>query len=149
MDAEMSTAFWITPVGPWEDKTPEENIKTLVEREKIYALSEKAHGRRHIKLGDWICFYIPGKGIVAHAKLATTPEKKTHGAISNFKMYPLVFHLKETAIYFDNPVTINADLRGHLDAFKNRDLNKRWSWFVQNTRKISQHDFNLLTMQYV
>jgi len=67
----MGTTFWLTSVSSWEDKTPEEVIQTLVKGERIYALGEKTHGRTLLQLGDWICFYIPGKGVVALGCLKT------------------------------------------------------------------------------
>jgi hypothetical protein len=45
----------------------------------------------------------------------------------------------------ENPVVIDVALRSKLDAFKNRELNKAWAWFVQATRKITENDFKVLT----
>ena len=143
----MEATCWLTPVGSWEDKTPEEIIQTLVAREGVYALSMK-NRNKPLKVGDWICFYIPRRGIVAHARVATIPEIKTHRAIYDSQRYPLVFHLEQTSVYLDNPVPIGTNIRKDLDAFQGRDLGKPWSWFVQSTKKISQHDFEILTAAY-
>src|SRR5262245_26019637 len=121
----METNFWLTPVRSWEDKTPEDVIQILVKGERIYALGEKTHGRRLLKPGDWICFYIPGKGIVAHARLATSPERRKHRAISNHSKYPWVFHVEEITFHPDHPIPVNANMRSNLDAFRGRDLNRR------------------------
>nr|QNO54515.1 hypothetical protein LPKEAICH_00005 [Methanosarcinales archaeon ANME-1 ERB7] len=45
----------------------------------------------------------------------------------------------------ENPIVIDATLRSQLNAFKNRELNKSWAWFVQATRRITEHDFKVLT----
>jgi len=47
----------------------------------------------------------------------------------------------------ENPVVIDAALRSKLDAFKKSDPNKAWAWFVQATRKITEHDFKILTRE--
>jgi hypothetical protein len=137
--------YWLTPVRSDEDVTAEECIQTLVEQEKIYAFGDKTPRRKDIKPGDWICFYANTKGVVAHAKVASPPENKEHPKVRDSKKYPWVFSLENPLLYLDNPVVIDAELRKKLDAFQDRDPNKRWAWYVQATRKISEHDFNILT----
>lgn len=36
-------------------------------------------------------------------------------------------------------------MRASLDAFVDRDPSKVWSWFVFATRRISEHDYAMLT----
>jgi len=38
-------------------------------------------------------------------------------------------------------------LRSKLDAFTGRDPSQPWSWFVQGTKVITEHDFSVLTGQ--
>jgi len=142
---EREVAYWLTPVRSDEDETAEECIQSLVGQEHIYAIGERTPGRRHLKPGDWICFYATGKGVVAHAKVASLPERKFHPRVHHPKDYPWVFHLESPRLYLDDPVVIDAALRSQLDAFRGRDPNKSWAWFVQTTRKITEHDFLLLT----
>ncbi len=63
----------------------------------------------------------------------------------NPELYPWTFHLDEVNLYLNDPIIIDAPLRNRLDSFKGRDPNKSWAWFVQATRKITRHDFELLT----
>jgi hypothetical protein len=101
--------------------------------------------RLRVKAGDFICFYVGRRGVVAHAKVITTPEKRSNSPIRDPEMYPWVFDLSNVAVYWKDPIVINAKLRSSLDAFKNKDLGKSWAWFVQTTRRISKHDFAKLT----
>jgi len=48
-------------------------------------------------------------------------------------------------VYENNPVIIDAELRQKLDAFRGKDPNKSWAWFVQATRKINKNDYGILT----
>lgn len=73
--AESEVVYWLTPVKSDEEQTAEEVIQTLVGQEQIYAFGERTPGRKHLKPEDWICFYATGKGVVAHAKVLTRPEK--------------------------------------------------------------------------
>ncbi|MBI4302700.1 MAG: EVE domain-containing protein, partial [Chloroflexi bacterium] len=62
---EGDAAYWLTPVKADKAETAEEVIQTLVGRERVYAFGERTPGRKHLKAGDWICFYATGKGVVA------------------------------------------------------------------------------------
>ncbi len=142
---ETEAAYWLTPVKSDDKQTADEVIQTLVGEEKLYAFGERTPGRRHLKPGDWICFYATTNGVIAHAKVRSRPEKKKHPKVRNSEAYPWVFNLDNARLYDDKPVVIDAEVRGKLDAFKGRDPNKSWAWLVQATRKISKHDFQILT----
>jgi len=144
---EGEAAYWITPVKSDKEATAEEVIQTLVGKERIYAFGERTPGRRHLKPGDWMCFYASGKGVVAHAQVVSAPEKKAHPKVRHSEKYPWVFCLKNARLYLDEPTVIDAALRSRLDAFHGRDPGKSWAWFVQATRKITEHDFLMLTRQ--
>lgn len=143
--AKEEAAYWLTPVRSEEDLTAKECIKSLVGEEKIHAFGEKTPGRKHLKPGDWICFYAQGEGVAAHAKVISYPTKRSHPKIEQPEKYPWVFKLDQPVLYLDRPVVIDAVLRSQLDAFADKDLNKPWAWFVQATRKMTQHDFEVLT----
>lgn len=138
-------SYWMTPVRSEVELSAEQVVKTLVEEEQIYAFGERTPGRRHIKSGDWLCFHASGKGVIAHAKILSSPEKKPHPKVSHPEEYPWVFRVGEAELYLNNPIVIDATVRSRLDAFENRDPNKPWGWFVQATRKISANDFQVLT----
>jgi hypothetical protein len=144
---EGEVAHWLTPVKSYPEETAEECIHVLVGENQIYAFGDRTPGRKHLKPGDWICFYASGKGVVAHAKVVSSPEKKPHHRVRHSERYPWVFRLDETKLYLDEPIVIDAALRSRLNAFQGRDLNKAWAWFVQATRKITEHDFRILTQQ--
>jgi hypothetical protein len=143
--AEGEIAYWLTPVKSYPEETAEECIRILVGEEHIYAFGERTPGRKHLKPGDRICFYASGTGVVAHARVVSSPEKKSHHRVRHPERYPWVFRLDKTDLYLDGPIVIDASLRSRLDAFQGRDLNKSWAWFVQATRKITEHDFGILT----
>jgi len=144
---DRGRVYWLTSVKSDERGTAEETIQTLVGQEHMYAFGEETPGRKLIKPDDWICFYAAGKGVIAHAKVASIPEKKPHRLIRSPDKYPWTFHLADAALYPDAPIVISAEVRNSLDAFRERDPNTPWGWFVQVTHKLTEHDFNLLTRQ--
>jgi len=87
-------------------ETADECIQHLVGEEKIYAFGERTPGRRHIKPGDYICFYSAGKGVVAHTQIASQPEHKKHPRVRHSERYPWVFSVKNVHLYLENPVVL-------------------------------------------
>ena len=137
--------YWLTPVRSEPAATAEQVIQTLVKQEQIYAYGERTPGRKQIKPGDWLCFHASGKGVIAHAKVMSRPEKKSHPKVLHPDKYPWIFKVGEAKLYLNDPVVIDAEVRAKLEAFQNRDLNRPWGWFVQATRRISASDFGTLT----
>lgn len=141
---EGEAVYWLTPVAGDQDQTPDETVETLVGQERVYAFGDRTPGRSRLKPGDWICFYAVGKGVVAHARVASAPKKARHPKIHNPERYPWVFDLTDVRLYLDNPVLLDAETRARLEAFRGRDPVRNWAWFVQATRRISEHDFLVL-----
>ena len=105
---EGEPSYWLTPVRTDKDDTAEEVIRKLVEREHFYAFGERTPGRKQLQPGDWMCFYAAGKGIVAHARVATMPENKPHPKVRHGDQYPWTFKLRDEKLYMDNPIVIYA-----------------------------------------
>jgi hypothetical protein len=143
--ANGEPACWLTSVQTMDEKTAQEWIEDLVGRRKFYAFSQKASGRKHMKAGDRIAFYAANTGVMAHATLTDKPEKKKRPDGTIEAEYPWVCTLKDTKLYVATPVTIDATLRQQLDAFKGKDPQTPWAWFVQATHRVSEMDFAILT----
>jgi hypothetical protein len=147
VDGEPS--YWLTPVSGKEGMTPEDVVYRLVGQDQIYGYGKRTPGRKDLSPGDRLAFYASGDGVVAHAVVASSPEKKAnpedHLATPDAQDYPYIFQLRNPTLYLDEPVVIDESLRGRLEAFEGRDLSKSWSWFVQSSREVSEHDFDMLT----
>ena len=120
-------------------------VQIYVGQAHVYAFGDTTPGRKRIKPGDWICFYGLRKGVIAHARVVSFPEKREDSPIRNSKRYPWVFDLDSVNLYLEKPVLIDSALRRTLDAYIKKDPEKRWAWLVQTTRKISRSDFFRLT----
>ena len=108
---------------------------------------ERTPGRKRLQVGDRLCFYESGVGIVAAAEVASVPERRTLSIIRDGGRYPWAFHVTNVRFFFDAPVVIDATLRAPLDAFRGSDPGQSWAWFVQATHADTEHDFGLLTAQ--
>ncbi|HEY7350288.1 MAG TPA: hypothetical protein VH599_18370 [Ktedonobacterales bacterium] len=145
--AQKNVVYWLTPVTDDEKQTAEEVIQSLVGQEHVYAFGDRTPGRKHIKPGDWICFYATGTGVVGHARVASAPEYKPHPKVRSPEKYPWAFRVENVKLYLKQPVVIDAALRSSLDVFQGRDPSSPWAWFVQAARKLSERDFAQLTGQ--
>jgi hypothetical protein len=143
--APGTQVYWLTPVKDHETETAIDCVKNLVGKHGIYAFGERTPGRTHIKQGDGICFYAAGDGVIAHAKILSPPEKKPDERVVHPQDYPYTFRIQDAKLYAEEPVVLDATVRQRLDAFRGRDPDRPWAWFVQATRKITEHDFRALT----
>jgi len=141
----MVVAYWLTPVRSVK-QTAKEVIQMLVGQEQLFAFGEHVKGRMHLKQGDQICFYASGIGVVAHAEVASGPERKSNLPLAPLlERYPWVIRLDKVSLYLEEPIAIDSVTRSYLEAFQGRNPNANWAWLVQSTRKLTQHDFRLLT----
>ncbi|MBX5445672.1 hypothetical protein [Sphaerobacter sp.] len=136
--------YLLTPVANEPDRPAEEIIRTLLGR-GFYVFGERTPGRKRLKPGDMLAFYETGKGVVATAEVASTPERKRVPGFKESERFPWAFKVKNVNYFFDDPVAIDANLRARLNKFKNRNPQSPWSWFVQGTAIVDAHDFALLT----
>jgi hypothetical protein len=144
MPGEVAT-YWITPVKSDDVMTAEETIEKLVGKEGIYAFGDNTPGRKSLKTGDWICFYAKAKGVVAHAEVASKPERTPHPKVRHPDRFPWTFQVRNQKLYLNNPVIIDANVRTQLEFFHGKDPGMPWGLMVQATRTIPQHDFQILT----
>jgi len=143
--AEGESVYWLTPVKSDEEQTAEQVVNRLVVENGIYAWAERTPGRKHLKPGDWMCFYATGKGVIGHARVVSDPKEMHHPAVRQAERYCWVFQVESAEFYPESPIVIDGALRSLLEAFEGRDPEKSWAWFVQGTHKLTEHDFTVLT----
>jgi len=136
--------YCLTPVRSTREESNQECIRRLVVDNRMYAFS-KTTPQKNLKPGDYICFYASGIGVIAHAKVKTSPKLQPSPIVRDTARYPYTFELEEARYYPDDPVIVDANLRRQLDAFRGKNAEKNWGWFVTPTRWITEHDFKLLT----
>jgi hypothetical protein len=135
--------FVLTPVRSEREATAEQIIRRLLDG-GWYVFGPKTTGLKRLKAGDRICFYQAGVGVVAEATAATAPEPSDQ-PIRDTRRFPWVIRVREVRYFFDHAVALVPDRRARLDAFRGTDVSESWGWFVQTTRVITEHDFNLLS----
>jgi hypothetical protein len=147
--ASTGRVFLMTPVRDEEEMPAKAAVAGLLNA-GWYVFGDATPGRKRLKPGDRICFYESGVGVIADAEVASVPERKppaAKGVGKNLDKFPWSFQLANPRFFFDQPVVLDADLRSKLDAFLGRDPTQPWSWFVQGTKLVTEHDFAVLTGQ--
>ncbi len=136
----------LTSIADKEEGTGEQALRELLEQ-GWYVFGERTPGLKDLKPGVRICFYWSGHGVVAEATVDSTPERRRIPRVHDPDKYPWAFRVKNVRMFFDRPVVIDPALRGSLDAFKGRDPEAAWAWFVQITKRVTPHDFGILVSE--
>jgi len=136
--------YLLTPVASDRETAAEVVIRRLLDQGE-YVFGERTPGRKDLKPGDRLCFYETGKGVVAAVIIESKAEKRTVGGVRNPERFPWAFKVRDVQYFFDRPIVLDAVLRARLVAFAERDVNGPWAWFVQSTRRVTEHDFQILT----
>ena len=140
----------LTPVSAEGPDSGEAIIRSLLDL-GWYVFGDNTTGRKRLKPGDRLCFYESRKGVVAKAEVSSVPDRMLprdlRGIARRPEKFPWSFRVKNVQYFFDNPVVIDAELRARLEAFtaNDRDPNGPWSWLVQGTCRVTEHDFRVLT----
>lgn len=139
--------YWIVPAGKGNGYSAREHLEHWL-RCGFWGFGPSTAGRKSMKVGDRLCFYAAGDGVVAFAELA--------GAVSSLVaqdewpgpnpyesgVYKLPLG---TVTWLAHPVELTPELRATMDAFRGKAPGAIWSWLVQTTHRLSEADFSRLT----
>jgi hypothetical protein len=107
--------------------------------QNMWGMRESTPGRKSLRAGDRVCFYVSGQGVAATATVtggATSPlrddELLTGPSGHTIYRVPLT-----DVVWLPLPLPIDATIRASLDAFRGKRVDGSWSWLVQTTRKLT------------
>jgi hypothetical protein len=142
-------SFHLIPVSDTNTETAAECVQRMVQRSGVWAFTERAAGRSQLAVGDHVCFYASGIGVVAHARVSAAPVRQAHPAVDAPEEFPWTVGLSDARLYTESPVAIDADRRASLEAFAvaSEPARQNWSWFVQSTHRLYESDFQRITRQ--
>lgn len=138
--------YFLVPVGAEREETAAQVVERTVGHD-WFAFGERTPHKDAIKTGDFLCFYASGGfGVIATARVANPPHKDPQfPGLTKPSRWSWVVNLDNAKLFLNSPITINREMRARLDAFKEKDLDAAWGWFVVSVHKVSQRDFDLLT----
>lgn len=144
--SEVATpSYWMTSIIDTGGSKSLSVLKELILLKHLFVFGLRTPGRTKIADGDWLCFYAGNRGIVGHARICSPTYQLSEPLIRARVKYSWAVNLDSVSVYPNKPLPLTSDVRAQLDAFKGREASTMWSWFVQATRRISEHDFQILT----
>jgi hypothetical protein len=140
-------AYWLFPCGRGNDGAqPEAQLRRWLDA-GFWGFGTSTPGRTHLKPGDYVCFHLNKLGVAATARIAgpadtlvSEGEYPERVAMRN----PVYKIPLKDIVWRAAPRPLTGQLRAKLDAFRGKNLSANPGWFVQTTRALSAHDFQLL-----
>jgi len=97
-------ACWLARIE-YEDHTAVTRmLSSVVGQRRLLPLSDSGSVPACIAVGDWVCLYVVGRGVVGHARVASTPEKPLIRLVRDAERYPWICRLATPVLYLENPV---------------------------------------------
>jgi len=134
--------YWLSSI---KSDTPEKTVeraKKLFSEHKIFAFTGLIAA---VTKGDFVCIYAAKIGMVCGAKVSSTPEFTKNPELFNTQVPLWTFKLEDVRLFIDKPIVPNIEVRKKMDAYRGKSIERNWGWLFQGIRKISEHDFHILT----
>jgi len=141
----ISPSYWLTSIKDVEGSGSLSVLKELIHDRRIFVFGQRTPGRTRVAEGDWLCFYASQKGVVGSARISSPMFESAEPIVRGGNKYTWTVNLDSVETFPETPVVIDDGIRKQLDAYKGKRNSGQWSWFVQATRQISKHDFELLS----
>lgn len=141
--------YWVLPAGERLDITAMDTLKAMLAK-NIWGMYKSTPGRKRLKGGDCVAFYAAKVGVVATAEVAAPADQllPKQELPKGLDVPEPVYRVPLRKVHWlRHPVPIDESVRAQLDAFQGKPTTGVWSWFIQTTRQVSEHDFRLLTAE--
>jgi hypothetical protein len=106
------TSYSIATVTPDYATTPEQLLELVVGRRHIFGVADAGAAPSAARSGDWICFYIPGKGVVGRARVLS-PASGGAG-IRDAHRFRQLLHLEDLELHLHTPVPLDFETQLRL-----------------------------------
>jgi hypothetical protein len=91
-------AYWVATIAGNEVAAPEQLLAAVIAERRVLAICPAGKLRSQGSPGDWVCFFVPGKGIVGHAQLASTIEDSAK-VVRHARRFSSVYRLASVTLY--------------------------------------------------
>jgi len=132
---ESSPGFWLATVTGDPAIEPEQFLERVIGRRQVFGVSGTLDGAA--SPGDWICFYIPDKGVVGRAQVGWIVTERT--GLRDAHQYCQMFRLEKIELHINAPIPPDAEAQLRLRAAR------ATIGPAPSLLKISQRDFVALT----
>lgn len=96
--APPEPAYWIATITGNEVAAPEQLLASVISERRVLAICPCGKLRAEGSPGDWVGFFVPGKGLVGHAQLASIVEDSTK-VVRHARRFSCVYWLERVTLY--------------------------------------------------
>jgi hypothetical protein len=105
--------FWLVVLGEDEAATPEQQVDAVIGRRHLLGIGESASLHASAREGDWVCFLIPGTGVVGHGQLDSVISDPS-AVIRGADRFSAVFRLRNLVLYDAPKVLLDDDIERRI-----------------------------------
>lgn len=131
-------SFWVATILDDEMAAAEQVLASVIAHRRVLGICHAGPLRSEGTPGDWVCFFLPGKGIVGHAQLASLVDNNA-SVVRNAAQFSCVYRLSHVELY-EEPI-VQALRAGRPFAVPPADVPLAGPCLAP----IARHDFIALT----
>jgi hypothetical protein len=94
--------------------TPEEFLELVVARRHVFGVTDRGTVVGTVQTGDGICFYLPGKGVVGHAWVASIADGASD--LRDARRFRQVLRLDRLSLHLSRPTPLDIETEVRLRA---------------------------------
>jgi hypothetical protein len=130
--------FWLATVAPDQGMKPAEVLETVVQKRLIFGVTDDHGAGRVAQPGEWLCFHLPGRGVVGHARVAALARQG--GGLRAAHRFKHLLHLDHLVLSIDAPSALDVETQLRLTAAR-----ALWARDAQALLEISRESYVALT----
>ena len=90
--------FWVATIVDNETAAAEQLLASVIAHRRVLGICHSGPLQSEGSPGDWVCFFLPGKGIVGHAQLASVIDN-SGSVVRNATQFSCVYRLAHVELY--------------------------------------------------
>ncbi len=96
--ARHEPAYWIATITGNEVAAPEQLLASVIAERRVLAICPWGKLRGEGSPGDWVGFFVPGKGLVGHAQLESIVDDSTK-VVRHARRFSCIYRLERVTLY--------------------------------------------------
>ena len=101
---ERDHGYWLARIEHPDHAMLIRMLRSVIGKRQLLPLGETREAPPRIRAGHRICFYVVGRGVVGHARVASAPEKPDIRLVRD--EHPWICRLDTPVLYLDDPVRL-------------------------------------------
>lgn len=94
----LEPAFWVATIAANDMSSPQQLLTSVIVERRVLGICHQGSLQEDGAAGDWVCFFLPGRGIVGHAQLESVVDDAA-SLLRNADRFSRVYRLAEVEVY--------------------------------------------------